>query len=133
MAMAAPAVAADLAATAAVEVADAGSAPYRLEIGGDPNLRFRADCRVLKSASIESKEDKFLTFVEQAPAQFDLDGDAVECVVRKLKGDGTITVMLRQGDDVQVASSTLRTRTHQLRLRSVGPWGSGGVKVLSVP
>ena len=117
-----------MAASAAIEVADADSAPYRLEIGGDIHERFRADCRALKSASVESKEDKFFTVVDQAPAQFDLNGEAVECVVRKLKGDGTITVMLRQGDGVPIAFSRLLSRGRQLRLRSVGPRGLGGVK-----
>jgi hypothetical protein len=115
------------------QLADAEVAPFRLEIGGPPQVRFSAECRALKSPNRESKQDKRLTFVDQAPAQFDVGGSAVECFVRKIKGEGTITVVLRRGDGIPIASSTLTSRKRELRLRSVGPWGTGGVRVLNVP
>ena len=114
----------------AIQVADAADAPYWLEIVGDIHVRFRADCRALKTINAASRQDKLFVFVDQAPAKFEMGGRAVECIVRKINGDGMITVMLRRGDGVPVAYSTLVTRKHLIRLRSAGAWGLGGWKAL---
>ena len=115
-----------------LQLAQAEIISYRLEItGGDVHVRVAGSCRILKVIQRLSSDDRWISFNDQAPLQLDVSGAAVECFVRKVKGDGTMEVTLRRGSD-PIAHYTLVTRKHQLRLRSVGPWGVGGVRVLPV-
>lgn len=116
-----------------VQVADTEVPPFRLVISGDSNTRFRAECRALKSANRESQHDSQFTFVDQGASQFNMTGPAVECMVRKLKGPGVVTVALRRGDGGQIASSAIYTRRTRLVLRSSGPWGLAGARAYTVP
>ena len=117
----------------AAALADEEIIPYRLEITGNIHVRVAGSCRILKSAHRLSSDDRWVSFADQAPQQFDVSGAAVVCVVRKVKGDGSMTVTLRRGDGVPIAYYTLATRGNQLRVRSIGPWGVGGAKVLPMP
>lgn len=96
---------------------------YRLDVGGAANVRFRAQCRM-----VDKPDDRFSTFVGTTPASFDVSGQAVECTIAKLRGDGTIRIELRRGDGLVIASSLLTRRNDKVRVRSVGPWGPGGAK-----
>lgn len=116
-----------------VQTADAEPPPFRLFIKGDANTRFRVDCRALKSANRESQHDTQFTFVDQGSSQFNMTGPAVECLVRKLKGPGVVSVALRRGDGSQIASSSIYTRRTRLVLRSSGPWGLAGARAYTVP
>jgi hypothetical protein len=115
-----------------LQLAQAEFVAYRLEIAGDVHVRVAGNCRILKVAHRLSSDDRWISFAEQAPLQFDVSGAAVECIVRKLSGDGTMTVTLRRGDGVPVAYYTLVTRRHQLRC-DPSVHGGGGVKVLAWP
>lgn len=116
-----------------VQVADGEVPPFRLVISGDTHTRFRAECRALKSANAESQHDSQFTFVDQGPSQFNMAGPAVECMVRKLKGAGVVSVALRRGDGSQIATSAIYTRRTRLVLRSSGPWGLAGARAYTVP
>lgn len=106
-----------------VAVAAAQVEAYRLDVGGAANVRVRVQCRM-----VDKPDDRFSTFVGTTPASFDVSGQAVECTVAKLRGDGTIRIELRRGDGLVIASSLLTRRSDKVRVRSVGPWGPGGAK-----
>jgi len=116
-----------------VQTADAEPPPFRLVISGDTQTRYRAECRALKSANGESEHDSQFTFVDQGASQFNMTGPAVECMVRKLRGPGVVSVALRRGDGSQIASSSIFTHRTRLVLRSSGPWGLAGARAYTVP
>lgn len=118
---------------AGVQIADAEEPPFRLVVSGDTHTRFRAECRALKSANGESQHDSQFTFVDQGPSQFNMTGPAVECMVRKLKGPGVVSIALRRGDGPMIASSAIYTRRTRLVLRSSGPWGLASARAYTVP
>lgn len=101
---------------------------YRLEVGGADNIHFRAKCRIID----DRNRDQYFTYVDDTPAQYDVSGYAVECKVRKLRGDGIFVVLLRRGDGFVIATSSTADRKLEVRVRSRGPWGLGGAKLLKV-
>lgn len=99
---------------------------YRLEVGGADNIHFRAKCRIID----DRNRDRYFTYVDDTPAQYDVSGYAVECKVRKLRGDGIFVVLLRRGDGVVIATSSTGDRKLEVRVRTTGPWGLGGARLL---
>lgn len=94
-------------------------APFRLEIGGTPDTRVRANCR-----AEQGRDDAFRRIVEGVPTALEVDGDAVDCVVRKLEFGGWIDVVLRGPDGTIVAGAGTYARGGAVRVRSDGSWGA---------
>jgi hypothetical protein len=77
-----------------------GGAFFQLEIGGTPDTRVRANCRAERG-----RDDAFRRIIDDVPAALDVDGDAVDCVVRKLESDGWVDVVLRGPDGTNDAGA----------------------------
>jgi hypothetical protein len=96
-----------------------GGAFFQLEIGGTPDTRVRANCRAERG-----RDDAFRRIIDDVPAALDVDGDAVDCVVRKLESDGWVDVVLRGPDGTIVAGASTYARRGAVRVRSDGSWGA---------
>ncbi len=95
-----------------------GGAFFQLEIGGTPDTRVRANCRAERG-----RDDAFRRIIDDVPAALEIDGDAVDCVVRKLESDGWVDVVLRGPDGTIVAGASTDARRGAVRVRSDGSWG----------
>lgn len=101
---------------------------YRLEIGGTPNLRVRARCRIDEGRQDSRRAGQVRTIADNVPAVIELEGP-VNCFVRMFGPPGEMIVVLRRSDGAIVASGTSFGRSEGVRVRSEGPWG-GAVGVV---
>jgi hypothetical protein len=91
---------------------------FRLRAEGTPDTRFRARCLVVNDGS-----DSFLAFVDHVPADLNLGGDSVDCVISQLSRAGRMHVVLLRGDGATIASTAPIGLHQSARLRSRGRWG----------
>lgn len=91
---------------------------FRLEVSGTQDLRVRAQCR-----ADEGRDDEFRRVIDDVPVTLEIDGDAVDCIVRKLGSPGQIDAVLRAADGTIIASASTFARRGAVRVRSNGPWG----------
>ena len=96
-------------------------AVFHLEVQGSEAVRVRVHCRIDEG---EVRKDTFRTIIDDVPVSLDVDGEAVDCIVRKLRSSGRIDAVLQGEDGTVIAAAGTAARRGAVRVRSEGPWGA---------
>lgn len=96
-------------------------ADFRLEVGGVPDIAFRARCLI-----VEAGRGRLIVFRDATPAAFQFSGDAVSCRVSNLDDAGDLQAMLSNAKGKPIVAAPTVARDRSATLRSQGPWGMGG-------
>ena len=103
--------------------------PYRLDVTGTPAVQFRGKCTLVDRAG-RYRDLKISGLIPKSYA-FD-KAAAVACVVQKWDSFGRLRARLSIGQERLVTRST-RAPFNFVRVRTAGPWGSGGGAIGNIP
>lgn len=101
--------------------AEGADADFRLDVGGVPDVAFRARCFIL-----DDGRSRLVVLRDATPAAYQIVGDAVSCRVSNLGNNGYLQTMLSSADGRPIASAPAVISDRSATLRSDGPWGVAG-------